>query len=211
VWLHNNLTTCHRLDGEYCCKRIAIMSGPNQIRPPLALRSANPRAQKERRGKKQAEKRPGVVAGRAKQNLQTAEKSNQSQANEAISYRPYTPLGPRIEHHAQALLPWEDSEASIVQIFELFWDERVVESIVQETNAYATEKRAGFGGGWKKVRGVEIRLFLALLIHMGARRGMGSQGFWQEVCSEISYFGRCLYGDFFKSNIIFMYPIQNTS
>jgi len=181
VWLHNNLTTCHRLDGEHSLKRIPIMSDPNQIRPPLALRSANPRAQKERRGKKQAEKRPGVVAGRARKNLQTAEKSNQSQANETISDRPYTSLGPRIEHQAQALLPWEDSEVSIVQIFELFWDERVVESIVQETNTYAVKKRAGFRGGWKKVRGVEIRLFLALLIHMGARRGMGTKGFWQEV------------------------------
>ena len=157
------------------------MSGPNQIRKPLAVCSVNSRTRKEQKGKKQVEKRPRAVARRAKKNAQTAEKANRCQANEDISYGPYTPLGPRIDHQAQALLPWDDDEASIVQIFELFWDERAIECIVQQTNAYAAEKRMGLGGRWKKVRGVEIRLFLALLIHMGARRGMGSKGFWSEV------------------------------
>jgi len=47
------------------------------------------------------------------------------------------------------------------------------------TNRYAKEKRAGAGTQrrWKRVTGNEIRVFLALLIYMGARRGMGSQGF----------------------------------
>ena len=52
----------------------------------------------------QVEKRPRVVGGQARKNAQTAEKANQCQANEDISYGPYTPLGPRIDHQAQALL-----------------------------------------------------------------------------------------------------------
>lgn len=58
--------------------------------------------------------------------------------------------------------------------------------IVEGTNAYAKEKGAGkatlggvaFPRPWKKVTAEEIRVFLALLIYMGARRGSGSNSFW---------------------------------
>lgn len=52
---------------------------------------------------------------------------------------------------------------------------------MQKANAHAGEKSMGLGGRWRKVRGGEIRLFLALLTHMGARRELGSKGFWSEV------------------------------
>ena len=94
-------------------------------------------------------------------------------------------LRPRNEHFAQPLLPWEESEADPLRIFELFWDHRVMDLLVVGTNQYAREKGAGkklesptstpvaFGRPWKKVVAKEMRVFLALLIHIGAKRGGG--------------------------------------
>jgi len=104
------------------------------------------------------------------------------------------PLRPRNDHLCQPLLPWEDSSADEHRIFELFWDDRVIDLLVVGTNQYAREKGAGkrleslagtqvpvaFGREWRKVRPKEMRVFLALLIHIGAKRGAGlSPGaFW---------------------------------
>ena len=106
---------------------------------------------------------------------------SRSGENEPIAHPSYTPLGPRIDHMSEPLLPWEGPDITIVQIFELFWDEEAIELLVAGTNAYAEEKGAGAATQrrWKRVRGNEMRVFIALLIYMGARRGMGSQGFWR--------------------------------
>lgn len=98
----------------------------------------------------------------------------------------YVPLGPRVEHIGQSLLPFDATDVTELKIFELFWDLEVVGVIVEGTNAYAEEKGAGkatpggvgFRRPWKKVTTKEIRVFLALLIYMGARRGCGSNSFW---------------------------------
>ena len=103
----------------------------------------------------------------------------------------------------------ENSEVTGLRIFELFWDSEVVNVVVEGTNAYADAKGAGGGclgrGGaqaaagsssgrsenaitrahtrrcrpWKKVTAAEIRVFLALLIYMGAKQESGSHGFWK--------------------------------
>ena len=122
--------------------------------------------------------------------------------NECLIRHPYKPLGPRIDHLARALLPWESSEVTGLRVFELFWDSEVVNVLVEGTNAYAEEKDAGrckegaVATGsrleqaatgvhsrrcrpWKKVTAAEIRVFLALLIYMGAKRETGSSGFWK--------------------------------
>jgi len=130
-----------------------------------------------------------------------------NQQNERLIPHLYQPLGPRIDHIAQPLLPcqWENSEVTGLRIFELFWDSEVVNVVVEGTNAYGDEKGAGGGCSgrvitaasgdrsentiarvhshrcrpWKKVTAAEIRVFLALLIYMGARREGGSHGFWK--------------------------------
>jgi len=74
-------------------------------------------------------------------------------------------------------------------VFELFWDEEVVRVLVERTNMYAEDKGAGkkraspgvaFGRPWKKVTPGEMRVFLALVIYMGAKRECGSKSFWRE-------------------------------
>jgi len=84
--------------------------------------------------------------------------------------RPYLPLGPRIEHVGQSLLPFHNSEVTQLKIFELFWDLEVVNVVVEGTNAYAEAKGGGrpmpggvaFRRPWKKVTDAEIRVFFAL-------------------------------------------------
>lgn len=108
-----------------------------------------------------------------------------------------------MDHLARALLPWESSEVTGLCVFELFWDSEVVNVLVKGTNTYAEEKGAGgckeravaIGSRlemavtgihsrrcrpWKKVTAAEIRVFLGLLIYMGAKRETGSSGFWKE-------------------------------
>ena len=106
--------------------------------------------------------------------------------------QPYVPLRPRNDHPGQPLLPWEESSANALRIFELFWDDSVIDLLVVGTNQYAKEKGAGkgletgasrvksFGREWRKVRAHEMRVFLALLIHIGAKRGggLGPKVFW---------------------------------
>jgi len=65
-----------------------------------------------------------------------------NQQNERIIHHSYKPLGPRIDHIARPLLPWENSEVTGLRIFELFWDPEVVNVLVESTNAYAKEKGA---------------------------------------------------------------------
>ena len=102
----------------------------------------------------------------------------------AIFRQPYVPLGPRIDHVAQALLPGEytDLENIALRVFELFWDSEVIDVLVKGTNGYAREKCAGTHFGrrpWRKVTEEEIRVFLALLIYMGTKRDCGSTRFWK--------------------------------
>ena len=101
-----------------------------------------------------------------------------------ISRQPYVPLGPRIDHVAQPLLPWENDDRKNIElrVFELFWDSEVLDVLVQSTNAYAGEKCAGTRFGrrpWRKVTEEEIKVFLALLIYMGTKRDCGSTKFWK--------------------------------
>jgi len=67
---------------------------------------------------------------------------NRSGENEPIAHTPYNPLGPRIDHKDESLLPWEGPNIIIVQIFELFWDKKAIELLVVGTNTYAKEKEA---------------------------------------------------------------------
>ena len=102
----------------------------------------------------------------------------------------YLPLGPRQEHIGQPLLPCGDEgrKMDVLQIFELFWDDEVIDVVVEGTNRYAEVKGAGkrsaeggaFGRPWKKVTGREIKVFLAILMYMGAKRGsgLGPGSFW---------------------------------
>ena len=103
--------------------------------------------------------------------------------------QPYLPLQPRIDHIGQPQLPWKDAEMTELGVFELFWDEEVVGVLVERTNMYAEEKGAGkksvghgvpFGRPWRKVTPGEMRVFLALVIYMGAKRDTGSKSFWKE-------------------------------
>ena len=52
-------------------------------------------------------------------------------------------------------------------VFELLWDEEVVGVLVERTNM------------WKVIPG-EMRVFLALVIYMGAKRDFSSKSFWKE-------------------------------
>jgi len=159
------------------------MPNRKQVRAPLTPSSGNSRLpkkssiQKKPTKKRRAPSQPSIEDGE----VTRVGNFNRSGENEPITHTPYTPLGPRIDHKGEPLLPWEGPNITIVQIFELFWDEEAIELLVVGTNAYAKEKGAGAETQrrWKRVTGNEIRVFLALLIYMGARRGMGSQGFWR--------------------------------
>ena len=89
----------------------------------------------------------------------------------------------------QSILPFNSSEAADLglEVFELFWDREIVNVLVEGTNAYAEAKGAGkqtpggaFRRQWRKVTDAEIRVFLASLIYMGAKRGGGSNSFWKD-------------------------------
>lgn len=152
---------------------------------PLSSCSANPWSSKQ----ENVQEKPG------KQRKQATKPFPPEEVDENQANTPYIPLGPRIDHKGRPLLPWENSNISIVQIFELFWDGQAVELLVCGMNAYAAEKEADYAAqlvklamrrAWKlvtgkPVTGKEIRVFLALLIYMGARRGMGSLGFWSNI------------------------------
>ena len=156
------------------------MSEFTQRREPLSAISTNCAGVRESHVRKRQ--------ARKKTKLPVSESQNQP------DQQPYVPLRPRNDHLCQPLLPWEDSSADARRIFELFWDDRVIDLLVVGTNQYAREKGAGkrleslagtqvpvaFGREWRKVRAKEMRVFLALLIHIGAKRGAGlSPGtFW---------------------------------
>lgn len=150
------------------------MSSSNK---PLSSLSLNLVRQKKAKSKKRLEKTGGGGAS-----------ETQPTSNIPHVRQPYVPLGPRIEHVGQSLLPFPNSEATELKIFELFWDQVVVSVVVEGTNAYAEAKGAGkrthdgvaFQRPWKKVTDAEIRVFFALLIYMGAQRGSGSNSFWKE-------------------------------
>jgi len=115
--------------------------------------------------------------------------------NSPVVRKPYTPLGLRVDHIAQPVLPWEDCESEVtgLRVFELFWDSEVINVLVEGTNFYAKEKGAverrsgeGAAGGrcpwgrpWKKATESEIKVFLGLLLYLGARRECGCSGFWK--------------------------------
>ena len=140
----------------------------------------------KRCGKSQREpSRTALANGEASRT--SPELGSQSTPRDSIYQQPYTPLGPRIEHVGQSILPFNSSEASDLKVFELFWDREIVNVLVEGTNAYAEAKGAGKeipGGGtrrpWRKVTDAEIRVFFALLIYMGAKRGCGSTSFWKD-------------------------------
>jgi len=80
------------------------------------------------------------------------------------------------------LLPWNDSEVTPLQLFELFWDDYTIGILVEGTNKYAAMKereqeRIGdgkvAGRRWKKVTSDEVWVFLGLLLHLGTRRDVG--------------------------------------
>lgn len=56
----------------------------------------------------------------------------------------------------------------------------MIELLVVGTNRCTEEKgaRAAIQRLWKRVAEDEIRVFLALLINMGAHQGMGTQELW---------------------------------
>ena len=177
MWLHNNLNSHAQSRDTY------EMSNRKQVRAPLTPRSANPRLPKKSSIQKNPTKKQRAASKPSLEEVDVTRVGNfnRSDANEQIAHTPYTPLSPRIDHKGEPLLPWEGPNITIVQIVELFWDEEAIELLVVGTNRYTKEKRAGAGTQrrWKRVTGNEIRVFLALLIYMGARRGMGSQGFWR--------------------------------
>ena len=74
-------------------------------------------------------------------------------------------------------------------VFELLWHEEVVSVLVERTIMYIKKKGAGkgsvghgiaFGCPWRKVIPGEMRVFLALVIYMGAKRDFSSKSFWKE-------------------------------
>jgi len=111
-----------------------------------------------------------------------------SPAKHASNQQPCPPLQPRINHIGQPQLPWEDVKATELGVFELFWDDEVLGVLVERTNMYAEEKGAGkkvsggvaIGRPWKKVTPEEMRVFVALVIYMGANRDCGSKAFWRD-------------------------------
>jgi len=130
------------------------MSSSNK---PLSSLSHNLVRQKNAKSKKRLEKHSVKAA-------------SETQPDTTRVWRPYLPLGPRIEHVGQYLLPFHHSEVTELKIFELFWDREVVNVVVEGTNAYAEPKGAGrptpggvaFRRPWKKVTDAEIRVFFAL-------------------------------------------------
>ena len=118
--------------------------------------------------------------------------------NSPVVRQLYKPLGICVDHIAQPLLPWEDCESEVtgLQVFELFWDSKVINVLVEGANLYAKEKgaveRSGEGAAasgechlwdwpWnlKKVTESDIKVFLGLLLYMGARQECGSSRFWK--------------------------------
>ena len=105
-------------------------------------------------------------AGR--QRLQQSEKVSAIQ-------QPYVYLGPQQDDIGRPLLPWVENlcDVNVVQIFELFWDDEVIDVVVEGTNRYAEVKGAGkrtakgeaFGRPWKKITGGNVKLFLAILMY----------------------------------------------
>ena len=116
------------------------------------------------------------------------EHTGNSDATEAPP-QPYNPLQPRLEHAGQPLLPWNDSEATPLRLFELFWDDYTIGILVEGTNKYAAMKerereRRDYGGlawrRWKKVTSDEVRVFLGLLLYLSTRREVGVWRYWRE-------------------------------
>ena len=141
MWLHNNLNSHARSRDTYA------MSNRKQVRVPLTPRSANPGLPKKSSIQTNPTKKQRAAS---KPSLEEADVTrvgnfNRFDANEQIAHTPYTPLGPRIDHKGEPLLPWEGPNITIVQIFELFWDEEAIELLVVRTNRYTKEKRAGAG------------------------------------------------------------------
>jgi len=59
----------------------------------------------------------------------SASKANATyKQKDRVIRQPYRPLGPRIDHVGQPLLPWKDSVSEVtgLRVFELFWDSEVI-------------------------------------------------------------------------------------
>jgi len=95
---------------------------------------------------------------------------------------------PAVDRVEYRMIDWLEHCLIAEPIFELFWDDEMIDVVVEGTNHYAEVKGAGkisvegrvFGRLWKKVTEREIKLFLAILMYMGAKRGggIGPGSFW---------------------------------
>lgn len=85
-------------------------------------------------------------------------------------FRPERPPGPQLDRTASY---------TPLELFQVFFSDTVVRTLVENTNAYARQNRRDRETGWSPVSGADMYSFLSLVLYMGIVRLKTLKDFWR--------------------------------
>lgn len=91
----------------------------------------------------------------------------------------------RGRHEPEVMLD-QDASFSPLSLFFKFFDEAMLQVIVENTNAYALSKNAGEGRPWVNLVKEELLIFLSILIYLGLHQVKALEDLWNyDPCAPI--------------------------